>query len=274
MGFGYGLSALVALAIGVMIYTYVDFLEQSKTHYTTLGVAQTATSAEIRAAYRRMSLLHHPDKKSQRQERGGSGSGSGSAAEETPRSRQEEDNQAFYDVVEAYEVLSDEGRRSEYDQELFERAQHREEMRNRYRDQSRRPPRGGHAHRSGNGLQDFSLSWHLLHLLPMAHPSLKYWASHLMSYITCVVKAVVCAVLKPVELRDFLTLCSVCVHVSLMQRVRNFFLGLFILGVVGAILDFVVVQLLGCARRFASRLRRRRQLRDPKFVAKQGKLNK
>lgn len=179
----------MVLIVGVMIYTYVDFLEQNKTHYAVLGVDQTATSAEIRSAYRRMSLLHHPDKKSQQRREGASGNapdGEGSHGH-----RGDNNNQAFYDIVEAYEVLSDDDRRSQYDQELFERAQHREEMRNRYRDQSRRPPRpGDHERHTGNSFHHhFSLSWHLLHLLPMAHPSLQYWASHLMSYLTCVAKA-------------------------------------------------------------------------------------
>ena len=31
-------------------------------HYATLGVGVRATTEEIRAAYKRLALLHHPDK--------------------------------------------------------------------------------------------------------------------------------------------------------------------------------------------------------------------
>ena len=37
-------------------------------HYTTLGVAPTASQAEIRAAYRRLALEHHPDRRGARGE--------------------------------------------------------------------------------------------------------------------------------------------------------------------------------------------------------------
>ena len=39
----------------------VDFTS-APSHYTTLGVAPTASQAEIRAAYRRLALEHHPDR--------------------------------------------------------------------------------------------------------------------------------------------------------------------------------------------------------------------
>ena len=39
----------------------IDFTS-APSHYTTLGVAPTASQSEIRAAYRRLALEHHPDR--------------------------------------------------------------------------------------------------------------------------------------------------------------------------------------------------------------------
>jgi curved DNA-binding protein CbpA len=57
--------------------------------YETLDVAMTATSAEIKKAYRRLAQKSHPD-------RGG-------------------DAEAFHQIQTAYDVLSDESRRAHYD---------------------------------------------------------------------------------------------------------------------------------------------------------------
>ena len=46
----------------------VDFAS-APSHYTTLGVAPTASQAEIRAAYRRLALEHHPDRNTRGEER-------------------------------------------------------------------------------------------------------------------------------------------------------------------------------------------------------------
>ncbi|CAE8633104.1 unnamed protein product [Polarella glacialis] len=64
-----------------------------QTLYGLLDVCRDADNAQIRSAYRRQALLTHPDK-------------GGTAAE-------------FLEVVEAFEVLSDAGRRTAYDQELW-----------------------------------------------------------------------------------------------------------------------------------------------------------
>ena len=45
----------------------VDFAS-APSHYTTLGVAPTASQSEIRAAYRRLALEHHPDRRGARGE--------------------------------------------------------------------------------------------------------------------------------------------------------------------------------------------------------------
>ena len=65
--------------------------------YAVLGVARAATGAEIRRAYRRLALPHHPDR-------------SGPASAET-----------FARIAEAYHMLSDPTARTAYDAHLFER---------------------------------------------------------------------------------------------------------------------------------------------------------
>ena len=58
-------------------------------YYQVLGVPKTATADEIKRAYRKLAAVHHPD-------RGG-------------------DTAKFQDIQAAYDVLSDEGRRAQYD---------------------------------------------------------------------------------------------------------------------------------------------------------------
>jgi len=69
-----------------------DFLE--KDYYATLGVAKDASTADIKKAYRKLARDLHPDKNP------------GDPAKEA----------RFKDVSEAYDVLSDEKRRREYDE--------------------------------------------------------------------------------------------------------------------------------------------------------------
>jgi hypothetical protein len=64
-------------------------------HYETLGVRPDATPAEIKSAYRKIALAHHPDRSP------------------TPRSEQ-----LFREATEAYEVISDKDRRVTYDSAL------------------------------------------------------------------------------------------------------------------------------------------------------------
>ena len=61
------------------------------THYETLGVARTASPAEIRDAYRRLARQHHPDSAAGR------------------------DAEAMTAINEAYRVLGDPARRATYD---------------------------------------------------------------------------------------------------------------------------------------------------------------
>jgi DnaJ family protein A protein 2 len=58
--------------------------------YTVLGVDKSASNADIKKAYRKLAIQHHPDK-------GG-------------------DEEKFKEITRAYEILSDENKRSQYDQ--------------------------------------------------------------------------------------------------------------------------------------------------------------
>ena len=66
-------------------------------YYQVLGIAQTATPAEIKKAYHQQALLHHPDKKAP---------------------GQKIDAAEFREVHEAYELLIDAAKRAKYDQRL------------------------------------------------------------------------------------------------------------------------------------------------------------
>lgn len=62
-------------------------------YYKTLGVEETSTKEEIKKAFRKMSILHHPDK----------------------NGNTEESIKKFQQLNEAYEILGDERKRLEYD---------------------------------------------------------------------------------------------------------------------------------------------------------------
>ncbi|EDQ89871.1 uncharacterized protein MONBRDRAFT_3526, partial [Monosiga brevicollis MX1] len=65
-----------------------------KDYYKILGISRQATSATIRAAYRKLVRTWHPDRKP-----------------DHPKAEE-----IFLDIVEAYEVLMDEELRELYDQ--------------------------------------------------------------------------------------------------------------------------------------------------------------
>ena len=68
--------------------------ENKRDYYEVLGVQKSATPEEIKKAYRKMAMKYHPDR--------------------NPDNKEAEEK--FKEVGEAYEVLSDEGKRQRYDQ--------------------------------------------------------------------------------------------------------------------------------------------------------------
>ena len=72
-----------------------------QTHYEILGLTREATEKEIKQAYRGLSMKYHPDKIR-----------SSDAAE------QEQANSKMQEINEAYETLSDDGKRQLYNMEL------------------------------------------------------------------------------------------------------------------------------------------------------------
>ena len=73
--------------------------DRGPSHYAVLGVAATATDADVRRAYRKLALAHHPDRHAR-----DPGAATAAAA-------------AMATINEAYGVLSDPRRRGLYDVE-------------------------------------------------------------------------------------------------------------------------------------------------------------
>ena len=68
-------------------------IQEVSTYYDLLGIKKTATQAEIKQSFRKLALRYHPDK----------------------NRNSEESKKKFLQIVEAYEVLSDEMSRKIYD---------------------------------------------------------------------------------------------------------------------------------------------------------------
>ena len=68
-------------------------------YYEILGVSHDATQAEIKKSFRNLALQHHPDK----------------------NKNSEESKQKFMKIIEAYEVLSDEQARKNYDTNILQK---------------------------------------------------------------------------------------------------------------------------------------------------------
>lgn len=74
-------------------------MAEKRDYYEVLGVAKTATAEEIKKAYRKKAIQYHPDKWS-------------TASEQEKKDAEEK----FKEAAEAYDVLSDQNKRSRYDQ--------------------------------------------------------------------------------------------------------------------------------------------------------------
>ena len=68
-------------------------------YYEILGVSHDASQAEIKKSFRNLALQHHPDK----------------------NKNSEESKQKFMKIIEAYEVLSDEQARKNYDNNTLQK---------------------------------------------------------------------------------------------------------------------------------------------------------
>ncbi|CRF32686.1 Chaperone protein DnaJ [Brachyspira suanatina] len=73
-------------------------MAEKRDYYEVLGVAKTATNDEIKKAYRKLAMQYHPDR--------------------NPGNKEAEDK--FKEATEAYEILSDEKKRAQYDQFGFQ----------------------------------------------------------------------------------------------------------------------------------------------------------
>ncbi|ONK68405.1 uncharacterized protein A4U43_C05F11170 [Asparagus officinalis] len=77
---------------------------KTESYYAVLGIRPDASFSEIRSAYRKLAMKWHPDRWARRE--------TPSAAEEAKR--------RFQQIQEAYQVLSDEGKRALYDAGLYD----------------------------------------------------------------------------------------------------------------------------------------------------------
>lgn len=71
-----------------------DSFMEKRDYYSILGIPRTASNDEIKAAYRKLALKYHPDR--------------------NPDNKEAENK--FKEAAQAYEVLSDQGKRTQYDQ--------------------------------------------------------------------------------------------------------------------------------------------------------------
>jgi curved DNA-binding protein CbpA len=78
-----------------------DIMNSDEDPYHVLGVSRDASSSEIRSAYRRLALQHHPDKQN------------------SPEAKQEA-NATFASISHAYEILGDDNNRRNYDASLLQ----------------------------------------------------------------------------------------------------------------------------------------------------------
>lgn len=99
-------------------------------HYLILGVKSMEEASEMKKAYRRAALRHHPDKAAQFLARGDNGD-DGQQWKEICEEIRKDADRLFKTIGEAYAVLSDPNKRSEYDLQEELRNARKESNRNR-----------------------------------------------------------------------------------------------------------------------------------------------
>jgi len=93
----FALSALIIVPLFSNGFSSQDNMKEEN-YYDVLGVDKTCQLKDIKKAYRKLALLYHPDR--------------------VPAEKKEESTVKFRQVSEAYEILSDESKRAEYDRSL------------------------------------------------------------------------------------------------------------------------------------------------------------
>ena len=88
-------SVSLLLFLIILIPTTTAAAAANTSLYQTLNIPKTATQSEIKKAYRKAALKHHPDK--------------------VPQEQRAKAEHKFKEISKAYEWLSDEGKRELYD---------------------------------------------------------------------------------------------------------------------------------------------------------------
>jgi DnaJ-class molecular chaperone len=87
------ITLIIKVNLKINIYIITLIRKVSFTYYDILEISKSATQAEIKQSFRKLALRYHPDK----------------------NKNSEESKKKFMQIVEAYEVLSDEMSRKTYD---------------------------------------------------------------------------------------------------------------------------------------------------------------
>ncbi|XP_026220446.1 dnaJ homolog subfamily B member 9a [Anabas testudineus] len=89
-------TALSAVTFAVCIFMITELILAKKDYYDILGVPKDATERQIKKAFHKLAMKYHPDK-----------------------NKSPDSEVRFREIAEAYETLSDDTRRREYDQQPF-----------------------------------------------------------------------------------------------------------------------------------------------------------
>jgi DnaJ-class molecular chaperone len=89
------LFTFVSIMVMILMMSTTSAGEEKRDYYKVLEISKSASTREIKKAYRKLAVKYHPDKNPQ---------------------NKEEAEEKFKEVAEAYEVLSDEELRKKYDE--------------------------------------------------------------------------------------------------------------------------------------------------------------